>query len=205
MESKSFTYLALGDSYTIGESVSVQERYPVKLSDSLEKSGINISGLKIIARTGWTTDELSLGIDKDTTLEEYDIVTLLIGVNNQYRGRDIENYRTEFNHLLKRAVEFAGNEKQKVIVISIPDWGVAPFAAGRDTAQIAREIDNFNAVNYEESKKAGVHYIDITPISRQAKNDSTLIAADGLHPSGKMYALWVKEIYPIASSILKNN
>jgi len=205
MESNSFTYLALGDSYTIGESVAVQERYPVQLADSLEKAGVNISELKIIAKTGWTTDELSLGIDSASTLEKYDMVSLLIGVNNQYRGRDIENYRTEFNQLLNRAIEFAGNEKQKVIVISIPDWGVTPFAASRDTAQIAREIDNFNAVNYEESKKAGVHYINITPISRQAKNDSSLLAADGLHPSGKMYDLWVKEIYPIALSILKNN
>lgn len=202
MESETFTYLALGDSYTIGERVAISERYPVQLADSLRKSGIDISELKIIAKTGWTTDELAEAIDTAKTLNQYDLVTLLIGVNNQYRGRDLENYRTEFNQLLNRAIDFAGKDKQKVIVISIPDWSVTPFAADRDTAKIAKEIDQFNAVNFEETNKAGVKYVDVTAISRKAKNDTSLLAEDGLHPSGKMYTLWVQEIFPEASPIL---
>lgn len=204
MESKSFTYLALGDSYTIGESVDFKERYPVQLVDSLKHNDINIYEQKIIAKTGWTTDELSGGIDTSKLLDKYDLVTLLIGVNNQYRGRDIENYRTEFKQLLDRSIQFADNDKNRVIVISIPDWSVTPFAESRDTAAISKEIDDFNAVNYEESNKAGVHYINITEISRKAKNDLSLLAEDGLHPSGKMYSLWVKEITPIALSIVTN-
>jgi lysophospholipase L1-like esterase len=202
MESETFTYLALGDSYTIGERVAIPERYPVQLADTLKKSGFDISELKIIAKTGWTTDELAEAIDTAKTLNQYDLVTLLIGVNNQYRGRDLENYRAEFNQLLNRAIDFAGKDKHKVIVISIPDWSVTPFAADRDTAKIAKEIDQFNAVNFEETNKAGVTYVDVTAISRKAKNDTSLLANDGLHPSGKMYSLWVQEIFSEASSIL---
>lgn len=202
MNSTSYSYLALGDSYTIGESVPEQERYPVQLADSLKKNGIEISDVKIIAKTGWTTDELQLGIDTAVVKEEYDLVTLLIGVNNQYRGRDVENYREEFKALLHRATAFASGNKDKVIVISIPDWGVTPFAEGRDKEQIAQEIDTYNSVNLEETTNAGVAYVDVTGISRMAVTQPDLIASDGLHPSGKMYTLWVKEIYPLAKEIL---
>ena len=207
MESKSFDYLALGDSYTIGESVDVNERYPLQLKDSLQKNNISISNLKIVAKTGWTTDELSAGIDSTELLDSYDLVTLLIGVNNQYRGRDLDNYRKEFTELLRRAIQFANDEPEKVIVISIPDWGVTPFAEGRDTAKIAKEIDAFNSVNYEESIKAGVHYVDVTAISREARINKELIAEDGLHPSGIMYSAWTEKLLPVATQILekKNN
>lgn len=201
----SFSYLALGDSYTIGQGVGEAERYPVQLRDSLKKSGIKTDSLLIIARTGWTTDELSRGIDATETYPPYDLVTLLIGVNNQYRGRDIENYRDEFVELLNRAIGFAGNDRSRVVVLSIPDWGVTPFAAGRDRAKIAQEIDAFNNVNRQESEQAGVAWLDITEISRLAADRPELLAPDGLHPSGLMYRMWVDELYPIVWKILTEN
>jgi lysophospholipase L1-like esterase len=197
------SYLALGDSYTIGQGVAENQRYPVQLKDSLNNNGISIEDLKIIARTGWTTDELWNAIENDSLTPPYSMVSLLIGVNNQYRGRDINNYRDEFVNLLNRAIELAGGTNNHVIVISIPDWGVTPFAQNRDRQKIAEEIDAFNAVNREEAEKAGVIYVDVTPISRLAASQPELLASDGLHPSGEMYKLWVKEIYPIAKEILK--
>lgn len=180
-------YLALGDSYTIGETVSAEERFPNQLAKA-----IGIPEPLIIAKTGWTTDELNAAIDAADPKGPYDLVTLLIGVNNQYRGRDAEQYRREFVGLLGRAIAFAGGDAKKVIVVSIPDWGVTPFAEGRDRAKIAREIDQYNAINREEAARAGAKYVDITPISR--RSDASLVASDGLHPSGKQYAEWVKLI-----------
>lgn len=203
-ENKTFTYLALGDSYTIGEGVSENERYPVLLQDSLEASGIHLSDLQIIARTGWTTDELSEAIDQAELSTPYDLVTLLIGVNNQYRGRTPDNYRPEFVNLLERAVEYAGDNSGRVIVLSIPDWGVTPFAEGRDKEQIAREIDAYNAINREESEKAGVAWVDVTAISREAASRPELLAPDGLHPSGLMYRYWVNDLFPLAFEMLKD-
>lgn len=199
----SLSYLALGDSYTIGEGVSEPERYPVQLKDSLSKAGITIEQSQIVARTGWTTNELSAGIDNANPTPPFNLVTLLIGVNNQYRGRSLENYREEFTQLLERAILFAGGDKSKVIVVSIPDWGVTPFAAGRDREKIAIEIDAFNAVNFEETNKIGVAYIDVTPISREATTRPELIAPDGLHPSGLMYKYWVELLFTVAYDILK--
>ena len=195
-------YLALGDSYTIGESVEEAERFPNQLAAMLAAKGVTVD-VQIIARTGWTTDELWQGIQADTVTPPYDMVSLLIGVNNQYRGRSSEEYREGFIFLLNKAIEYAGGDAKRVIVFSIPDWGVTPFAYGKDTTQIANEIDAFNKINLEESKNAGTHYVDVTPISRLALNDKTLIAGDGLHPSGKMYAEWAKYALPIALSILK--
>lgn len=197
-----FRYLALGDSYTIGESVEEAERFPNQLAAMLAAEGLTVD-VKIIARTGWTTDELWQGIQADTVTPPYDMVSLLIGVNNQYRGRSGEEYREGFIFLLTKAIEYAGGDAKRVVVFSIPDWGVTPFAYGKDTTQIANEIDAFNKINLEESTKTGVHYVDVTPISRLALNDKTLIAGDGLHPSGKMYAEWAKSALPIALSILK--
>lgn len=195
----SLRYLALGDSYTIGESVAENERWSNQLATLL---GADIE-VQIIARTGWTTSELWEGIQAQGVNPPYDMVSLLIGVNNQYRGYDIEEYRTEFIFLLNKAIEYAGGDNQKVFVLSIPDWGVTPFANGRDAEKIASEIDAFNKVNKDESEKAGVAYVDITPVSREAVNDATLIAGDGLHPSGKMYSQWAKLALPIALEILK--
>ncbi|HNB40804.1 MAG TPA: SGNH/GDSL hydrolase family protein [Anaerolineales bacterium] len=195
-------YLALGDSYTIGESVEEAERFPNQLASLLANEGVTVD-VKIIARTGWTTDELWRGIQAEVVEPPYDMVSLLIGVNNQYRGRGLEEYREGFIFLLNKAIEYAGGDVKRVVVFSIPDWGVTPFAYGRDTTQIANEIDAFNKVNLEESTKAGAHYVDVTPSSRLALNDKTLIASDGLHPSGKMYAEWAQSALPIALNILK--
>jgi len=189
------SYLALGDSYTIGEKVAATDRFPIQLAREL-----GIGEPRIIARTGWTTDELNAAIDKaiDKAIDAadlkgpFDLVTLLIGVNNQYRGRDAEEYRAQFVGLLGRAIGFGGGDAKRVIVVSIPDWGVTPFAEGRDRAKIAREIDRYNAINREETVRAGARYVDITPISRGT--DPALFASDGLHPSGAQYAEWVKLI-----------
>lgn len=195
-------FLALGDSYTIGESVVENERWPNQLAGLLAVEGFQVE-VKIIARTGWTTSELWEGIQAQTINLPYDMVSLLIGVNNQYRGYDIEEYRTEFIFLLNKAIEYAGGDKTKVFVVSIPDWGVTPFASGRDAQKIAAEIDAFNQVNKDEAQKTGVAYVDVTPVSREAVIDSSLIADDGLHPSGKMYAEWAKLALPVALEIMK--
>lgn len=195
-------FLALGDSYTIGESVAVADRWPNQLARQLRKGGIDIADPEIIAKTGWTTDELSSAIDAAKPRGPYALVTLLIGVNNQYRGRDAEQYRKEFVALLHRAIAFAGGDAKRVVVVSIPDWGVTPFAADRDRARIGTEIDHFNAINAEETKRAGARYADITPVSRHAATDATLVAPDGLHPSAKMYTSWVSVIEPQAREAL---
>lgn len=195
-------YLALGDSYTIGESVAEADRFPNQLSALLAEEGIPVK-VTIIARTGWTTDELWQGIQAKTVEPPYDLVSLLIGVNNQYRGRSLAEYREGFVFLLNKAIEYAGGDVDRVLVFSIPDWGVTPFASGRDAEKIAGEIDAFNQVNLEESQKAGAHYVDVTPVSRQALTDQSLIASDGLHPSGSMYAQWASLALPIALDILK--
>lgn len=202
--SNSPRYLALGDSYTIGESVLESERWSNQLARLLspELGGAEID-VKIIARTGWTTSELWEGIQNDTLNPPYDMVSLLIGVNNQYRGYDVEEYRKEFIFLLNKAIEYAGGDKDKVFVLSIPDWGVTPFAQGRDAEKIATEIDAFNQVNKEETLKMGIQYVDITPISREAIHSADLVAADGLHPSGEMYGEWAKLALPVALEILK--
>jgi lysophospholipase L1-like esterase len=189
-----FRILALGDSYTIGEGVGQEDRWPVQLANRLRSEGLPVDEPLIIARTGWTTDELTAAVDRNAPAGSFDMVTLLIGVNNQYRGRDIEEYRTGFRDLLERSVAFAGGQPQGVIVLSIPDWGVTPFAQGRDRSLIAAQIDAFNQVNREESINAGAVYVNITPISREAIDDPGLLAADGLHPSGKMYAAWVDAV-----------
>lgn len=194
--------LALGDSYTIGESVPEGERWPNQLATRLGGEGLQIE-VTIIARTGWTTDELWQGIQAREIEPPYDLVSLLIGVNNQYRGYDINEYRQQFVFLLNKSIEYAGRDPKRVIVLSVPDWGVTPFAVGRDREKVGKEIDEYNSVNREESEKAGVHYFDITPISRQAVSNPALIAADGLHPSEKMYSMWMDEVLPIVKKILR--
>lgn len=204
--SSSLSYLALGDSYTIGEAVSQKESFPFQLSSQLKNTGLDFSAPKVIAKTGWTTAELQAAIKADNTVNTtYSLVTLLIGVNNQYRGNSIDTYRKEFKELLQTAIIFAGGNKKHVFVVSIPDWGVTPFAkqSGRDPKIIAQEIDAFNAVNKEESQAMGITYTDITPASRNASTDPALIANDGLHPSGKMYADWASALTPKISSVFK--
>lgn len=196
------TYLALGDSYTIGHGVDEAERWPVQLADQLRGLGIPLADPLIIARTGWTTAELQQGITQRNRIGPFDLVTLLIGVNNQYRGRSAAEYREEFGALLDQSIAFAGGDPQRVIVLSIPDWGVTPFAAGRDRAEIAAEIDQFNAINRAAAADVGARYVDVTPISRRAAEDATLLATDQLHPSGAMYAVWVALVLPEAAAAL---
>ena len=190
------TYLALGDSYTIGESVVQAESFPYQLVNALKAQGIKITDPQIIAVTGWTTDQLIKAIKEENLQSKYDVVTLLIGVNNQYRGYPQDTYRKEFVELLNTAVNYADGKKERVFVISIPDWGVTPFAknSGRDLVYISKEIDEFNEINKEETLNAGITYIDITPGSRKAATDLSLLAPDGLHPSGKMYTEWVNQL-----------
>jgi len=202
-EGAAMRYLALGDSYTIGESVTPAERWPVQLAARLVREGVAISQPEIVARTGWTTAELAAGIDAARPRGPFDLVTVQIGVNNQYRGRELAEYRGELEALLRRAREFAGGNAERVIVVSIPDWGVTPFAAGRDRAHISADIDRFNRACREVTLAAGAHWIDVTPISRRATSRPELIAADGLHPSGAMYSDWVEQVLPEALEVLR--
>jgi lysophospholipase L1-like esterase len=191
------TYLALGDSYTIGESVSESGRYPVQTVNLLRLQNIQIKDPDIIAITGWTTGNLINALDNNPPKNNYSIVSLLIGVNNQYQHQSIEEYKPEFTELVNRAIAYAGDNKSHVFVLSIPDYSVTPFAANLDTAKIAKEIDEFNDANKMISLNAGVHYLDITPVSREAKYNLLLIAGDGLHPSAYQYEQWSKLLAPM--------
>jgi lysophospholipase L1-like esterase len=191
-EGKALTYLALGDSYTIGEGVAQNESFPYQVAAQLKSQGVEIANPKIIAKTGWTTDELQAAIKAENITQQFDVVTLLIGVNNQYRGYSKENYRKEFIALLQTALSFAGGNKNHVFVVSIPDWGVTPFgiASGKNPKIIGDDIDAFNAINRAETLGLGISYTDITPASRKAATDLSLVASDGLHYSGKMHMEW---------------
>jgi lysophospholipase L1-like esterase len=195
---KKYYWLALGDSYTIGEKVIPAENYPNQAVKLLIKDSLDFQPARIIAKTGWTTDELETGIASANAVDplrpSYDFVSLLIGVNNQYRGQNVDNYKPEFEKLLKEAIHFAGDRADHVVVLSIPDWSVTPFAAGSDRARIAREIDAYNAANKQIAEQYHVDYIDITSLTREAAVDATLIAGDGLHPSGKEYQRWAEKI-----------
>ena len=198
------SYLALGDSYTIGEAVAVDGRWPHQLAAALRAQGIALGDPQTIATTGWTTDELDAGIDEVAPQGSFDFVSLLIGVNNQYRGRDVEEYRTQFAALLWRAIGFAGNRPDRVLVLSIPDWGVTPFGAksGRDVAQIARELDAYNLAAREACTQRGVAFVDITPVSRARGAEPAMVADDGLHPSAAMYTEWTRLAFPVAHRLL---
>src|SRR5215217_1939611 len=196
-------FLALGDSYTIGEHVAAKSRWPNQLTKLLESEGIQTE-VTMIARTGWTVDELWEGIQANPPKGTYDLVTLLIGVNDQYRGYPVGSYREKFRFILGKAVLYAGGHPDQVIVLSIPDWGFTPFAAAKgNTEPISQEIDQFNTVNLEETKNVGAHYVDVTIISRMALDDFELIAGDRLHPSRKMYAMWAEKVLPVALEVLR--
>ena len=190
------SYLALGDSYTVGESISKKHTWPKQLVDSLKKRNIFLSEPRIIAKTGWTTDELKKAINDSSLDYPYDWVSLLIGVNNQYRGRDLDEFKLQFESLLLEAIAFSGNRKERVFVISIPDWGSMPFAKDRDPNKIAIEIDNFNQIIYEVCAFENIKFIDITPITRNIYSNPNWIANDSLHPSKEQYSKWVEKIIP---------
>ena len=198
----SLRYLALGDSYTKGEGVPAAQRWPVQMAAKLRAAGLDVADPEIIAETGWRTDDLDAGITEANPQGPFDLVSLLIGVNNQFQGRTVEAYRGEFDALLRRAIDLAGGEASRVIVLSIPDWGATPYGRMQDTDAVARAIDRFNAVNRELSRRAGVRYVDVTPVSRTAVSDPELAARDDLHPSGKMYAAWVELALPAAAEAL---
>lgn len=195
-----FSYLALGDSYTIGEQVPFAENFPNQTVQQLRRSGFRFYAAEIIAKTGWTTDELSNAIEITKMLETYDIVSLLIGVNNQYRGRSSTEFKVEFEHLLQKAIQLSGNRPYRVVVLSIPDWGVTPFAEGRDRKQVADEIDLYNDICKKSAVAFKANFINITTSQREDGNKKEFLAPDGLHPSGKEYTKWAAQL---ADAILK--
>ncbi len=203
-KSTQLTYLALGDSYTIGEGVAEKDRYPVQLVNELKTEGkLNFSPPKIIAKTGWTVDELEAGIKAASTKNEgYDLVTLLIGVNNQYRGRPVAEYEREFEAMLQRAIAFARGKKEHVIVLSIPDWSVTPFAVkrGTDKEKVAKEIDAYNLAKKEVCDNYGVAFINITEDYREIGEKPEMVVEDKLHPSGLVYTRWTDQLFKKVST-----
>ncbi|MEO5890092.1 MAG: GDSL-type esterase/lipase family protein [Ferruginibacter sp.] len=198
------SFLALGDSYTIGQSVNEADRFPVQAARSLTAAGIKFGAPEIIARTGWTTADLLNAIAvSPPTQPSYDIVTLLIGVNNQHQQKTQEEYAAQFLTLLNMAVHYAGDNRNRVVVLSIPDYSVTPYAQGSDKALIAKEIDSFNLINKSIALKNGVNYLDITASSRLAANDASLIASDGLHPSRIEYKVWADALVPVIKLALQ--
>ena len=197
-------YLALGDSYTIGEGAAEADRWPVQLAKLLCEQGQPVADPAIIARTGWTTAELQEAIAASGNHRtDYGLVSLLIGVNNQYRGQSVALYRAEFRALLATAQQYAGGRASRVVVLSIPDWGVTPFAEGQDAGRIGQEIDQFNAVARQECQQAGVAWVDITPFTRAIGPDRTQITPDGLHYTGPQMQHWAAAALPVAQALLK--
>ena len=196
-------FLALGDSYTIGANVNENHRWPMQLVAALRESGVQIADPIIIAQTGWSTAELMDGIDKANPKGKFDLVSIQIGVNNQYRGYSVAEYRAEFQALLQRAIAFTGGIPKRVIVLSIPDWSVTPFAKDRDRPKIAAEIDSFNQTNQQEANQSGVRYVDISMETRDLIADPSLLTFDGLHPSRKVYKAWTQAILPEAQAALE--
>lgn len=196
-----YRYLALGDSYTIGESVQADERFPAQLAEDLEDRGYNMAAPKVIATTGWTAGNLLNALDDEQPDNDYDLVTLLIGVNNQYQGRSLEEYKQQYTELLEMAVDYAKGNKDRVVVVSIPDYGYTPFGSARQE-QISKELDEFNAAKKEITKAMNIRYVNITPISRRGLDEPDLVASDGLHPSATQYAEWVELIAPEAEEVL---
>lgn len=198
---KASTFLALGDSYTIGESVEVKDRWPVLFMDELKTISNEIDSLHIVARTGWKAEELNEQINNLNLVPSFGLVSLQIGVNNQFQGQNPNDFRPAFIKLLNRSISLAGSNNKKLFVLSIPDWGASGYGGSQDTGEISKEIDEFNSVIKTETEIRGVPFFNITAISRRARSDKTLIASDGLHPSGKMYKLWVEKIVSEISKI----
>lgn len=198
----SVRYLALGDSYTVGRNVEQAQSFPYQLTAKLNQKHILTAAPTLIAQNGWRTDELLKGIEAQAENNIYDVVTLLIGVNNQYQNKDIEVYRTEFASILNKAIALAKGNPKRVFVLSIPDWGVTPFANGRNQAKIAADIDAYNEINKQATKTAGAKYIDVTELSRIGGDALEYVTTDKLHPSAKMYSWWVDRLLsPIIAAI----
>lgn len=196
-------YLALGDSYTIGQNVAETDRFPVQTKKWLVEQGFTMNDPQIIATTGWTTTNLRTAIAAQNPAGPYDVVSLLIGVNDQYQWHDTIGYRERFLQLLNRSAQLAGGRTNRVFILSIPDYSVTPFGQSLDTALIRRQIDQFNAINKEVALQNNCNYLDITPSTREAANDPSLIATDGLHPSGKEYKKWSDRLGPMMKTVLQ--
>ncbi len=196
-------FLALGDSYTIGQSVDPSENFPNQLKSWADHNGVALNEPVIIAKTGWTTTDLSNAIAAASPAANYSLVTLLIGVNDQYQTGDTSGYRARFSQLLKTAIGFAGGDPRKVLVLSIPDYSVTPFAAHLDTMMIREQVEQLNQASYEEAIAANARFVSITALTREAKNDLSLLAPDGLHPSGKEYARWISEMASQVKEVLQ--
>lgn len=197
------TYLALGDSYTIGASVDTSLRFPVQTREWLLSNAIKMNAPQIIATSGWTTLNLQSAINSQNPVGPYDVVSLLIGVNDQYRERNSNGYKERFTTLLLKSIQLAGDKTSHVFVLSIPDYSVTPFAQFSDIAAIRKEIDEFNRINKEVTLQYNCVYLDITPSTREAANDPSLIAGDGLHPSGKEYKKWAERLGPLMKTVLQ--
>ncbi|CAN5655403.1 SGNH/GDSL hydrolase family protein [soil metagenome] len=191
---KIYSYLALGDSYTIGDQVKLAQSFPYQTVQMLRNNGVYVNAPEIIATSGWTTSELKLAIENTHLLPSYNLVSLLIGVNNQYRGKSAEEFRTHFRTLLEMAIKLAEGNSNHVFVLSIPDWGVTPFAADRDVEKIAEEIDLYNFICQAEADYYQTNYIDITTLQRQNSNQELYLSGDNLHPSGKEYTGWAEQL-----------
>ncbi len=192
-------YLALGDSYTKGQSVPLSQSFPYQLQDTLQKNPLTKVSVQVIAQTGWTTQNLLDAIANANIHEEYDLVTLLIGVNNQYQNKPISLYEQQFPALVDKAIQLAGGDTSKVLIISIPDYAYTPF--GQGNPNISEGIDTYNMLNQQFAQQYGIQYVNITDISRQGLAQPSLVATDGLHPSGKMYSLWVERIAKAVATI----
>lgn len=195
------SFIALGDSYTIGEGVAEEGRWPVQLASRLRAKGIPIDDPRIVARTGWTTEDLLAAIVAERIPGQFDLVTLLAGVNDQYQGFGIGRFRESFGHLIRAAMGLA-KLPSRLIVLSIPDWGVTPFAGGRDRSTIAREIDAFNDVGRTMVATTGARYLDMSSVYRRMAANPDLLAADGLHPSAMMYSIWLDQLVPMSLDAL---
>lgn len=191
-ENINISFLALGDSYTIGTSVALDQRWPVQLAREIAQDGITVTNQRIVATNGWTTSELQAGIQAANLSEQYDLVSLLIGVNNQFNGESLATYETEFEELLTQAIDFAGGDSSRVFVVSIPDYAFTPFGGGSST--ISAGVAAFNAAAEAITERYEIPFLNITPISQQGLNDPELVASDNLHPSGKQYERWVDEV-----------
>lgn len=189
---RNLSYLALGDSYTIGESVEPEMRWPVQLVDSLREREVNVDYPVIIAKTGWTTQDLLGGMDQKLDNEKFDLVSVLIGVNNQYQGKSIEAYEEDLHEIFQQAIAHSKNGKDGVFVVSIPDYGATPYGEAR-SEEIAEEVAEFNSVFEDVAREYQLDFYNITPISKRGAGNESLVASDGLHPSGEMYSLWVAE------------
>lgn len=197
------TYLALGDSYTIGTGIEEANNWPNQLADSLTANGLPVDTTQIIATNGWTTTDLKNGIEHENPDSAFGLVSLLIGVNNQYQGLEVDLYRSEFRELLEQAIAFAANDTGNVFVVSIPNYGVTPFAASRNPVTIRQEIEVYNDIAKQISAEYNIPFINITSISELAANEASLLASDELHPSAKMYAMWIEEMLPTITKIIK--